>query len=169
MLQFCSPFYKNIGYFGEYPSQEQFEELIKNNFTYFIDLTTLRERNKLKYDYSLEIPSHKNLIYLNYSIIDNNIPHSPKIFRDFLNFLLTVLSKNVKVYIHCRGGHGRSSLIVAAFLCAMFFYSPQKAFVTTKVFHENRQNLKSKYKGQICPKLYHQRKFIIDFFAKHSL
>lgn len=169
MLSFCSPFYKNIGYFGEYPSEEQFQELVDENFVYFIDLTTLRERDKLKFDYSLKIPQMKSLIYINYSIIDNNIPGSQKMFKEFLKFLITILQKKNKVYLHCRGGHGRSSLIVASLLCAMFLYSPQKAFILTKLFHENRKNLKAKYKGQICPKLYNQRKFIIDFFSADPL
>jgi hypothetical protein len=166
MLNFCSPFFKNIGYFGEYPSQQQFQELVENNFIYFIDLTTLREREKLKYNYSFDIPKYKSLIYVNYSIIDNNIPSSSKLFKEFLEFLITILKKKAKVYIHCRGGHGRSSLIVSSFLCATFLYSPYKAFTVTKFYHENRKNLKAKYKGQICPKLYHQRKFVIDFFSR---
>ena len=169
MLSFCSPFYKNIGYFGEYPSEEQFQELVDENFVYFIDLTTLRERDKLKFDYSLKILQMKSLIYINYSIIDNNIPGSQKMFKEFLKFLITILRKKNKVYIHCRGGHGRSSLIVASLLCAMFLYSPQKAFILTKLFKKNRKNLKAKYKGQICPKLYNQRKFIIDFFSADPL
>lgn len=165
MLVFCSPFFKNNAYFGEYPSEEQFKELVNNGFSYFIDLTTLRERNRLRYDYSLDIPKYKSLVYINYSIIDNNVPLSPKMFIELLQFISSILQKNVKIYIHCRGGHGRSSLLVSALLCIMFFYSPKKAFNITKYCHENRKNLKDKYRGQICPRLYNQRKFVMDIFS----
>ena len=43
MLSFCSPFYKNIGYFGEYPSEEQFQELVDENFVYFIDFVIVSD------------------------------------------------------------------------------------------------------------------------------
>ena len=54
MLEFCSSFIKNQCYFGCYPNENQFKELIENDFTYFIDLTTPRERNRLPFDYSFE-------------------------------------------------------------------------------------------------------------------
>ena len=67
MLSFCSPFYHDFAYFGGYPTKDHFQQLIENDFTYFIDLTTLRERQRLEYDYSLDIPHHKNLFYINFS------------------------------------------------------------------------------------------------------
>lgn len=168
MLNFCSSFLYDQGYFGGYPTEENFKELVDNNFTYFIDLTTLRERQRLDYDYSMEIPKYKNLFYINFSIIDNNIPFSQKLFLEFITFLTKIIRTKNKIYIHCKGGHGRSSLIVASLLCHLYFYSPQKAFGLTKNFHEKRNNLKEKYKGISCPQLYSQRKFIIDIFKTNT-
>ena len=63
MLKFCSAFLYDQAYFGGYPTKENFQELVDNDFTYFIDLTTLRERKRLEFDYSLEIPKNSNLSY----------------------------------------------------------------------------------------------------------
>ena len=169
MLKFCSSFLYDQAFFGGYPNEENFKELVENDFIYFIDLTTLRERQRLEFDYSLEIPKYNNLFYMNFSIIDNNIPCSQGLFLEFITFLSDIIRTKKKIYIHCKGGHGRSSLIVASLLCHLYLYSPQKAFGLTKNFHEKRVNLKDKYKGIQCPQLYSQRKFIIDTFKQKSI
>lgn len=164
MLKFCSCFHEDFAYFGGFPTKDQFKELLDNDFRYFIDLTTLRERQRLSYDYSFDIPHHKDLFYLNFSIIDNNIPVSPKLFVELLDFISTVIQKRKKIYIHCKGGHGRSSLLVAAIYCLLLTYPPIDAFSKTKECHDNRIDLKQKYKGIPCPQLQSQRKFIINLY-----
>ena len=166
MLKFCSSFLHDQAFFGCYPNQEQFEELIREGFTYFIDLTTLRERRLFSFDYSLHISKYENISYLNFSIIDNNIPTNQDLFIEFISFLTNLIRQKKKIYIHCKGGHGRSSLIVASLLCNVFLYTPTKAFSLTKACHEKRVDLKDKYKGISCPQLYAQRKFIIDMYNK---
>jgi len=168
MLTFCSSFYHEQAFFGGFPNEEQFQELLENHFEYFIDLTTLRERDRLKFDYSLEIPKYKNLVYINYSIIDNNVPLSENVFSEILNLFQNILKTKKRIYIHCKGGHGRSSLLVAALLCHLHFYTPYKALHFTKSYHEKRNNLKDKYRGKPCPQLYHQRKFVIDLFKNRA-
>lgn len=166
MLKFCSPFLNEMAYFGCYPNQEQFEELVRMGFTYFVDLTTLRERRIFPFDYSLHISKYDDLSYLNFSIIDNNVPVNQELFLEFISFLSSLIQKNKKIYIHCKGGHGRSSLIVASLLCNLYFYTPSKAFSMTKACHEKRIDLKEKYRGMSCPQLYSQRKYIIDIFNR---
>lgn len=166
MLKFCSPFLNDQAYFGCYPNKEQFTELVNEGFTYFVDLTTLRERRLFSFDYSLHISKYDNLSYLNFSIIDNNVPVNQELFLEFISFLSNLIQQKKKIYIHCKGGHGRSSLIVASLLCNLFLYSPSKAFSMTKECHEKRFDLKEKYRGISCPQLYSQRKYIIDIYDK---
>lgn len=168
MLQFCSPFLNEQAYFGCYPNEQQFNELVREGFTYFVDLTTLRERRIFAFDYSLHIPKHQGLFYLNFSIIDNNVPVNQELFLEFISFLTSLIQQNKKIYIHCKGGHGRSSLIVASLLCNLFLYTPTKAFSLTKACHEKRADLKDKYRGMSCPQLYSQRKYIMDIYRKKT-
>ena len=168
MMDFCSPFLSDIAYFGGYPNKENFNELIGCGFEYFIDLTTLRERQRLEFDYSMIIPKYKNLYYINFSIIDNNIPTNQKSFLELVNYLKNIIEQKKKIYLHCKGGHGRSSLLVASLLCYIYLCTPHKAFHLTKMFHERRHNLKEKYRGILCPQLYSQRKFIIETFKSNT-
>ena len=165
MLDFCSSFLNKQCYFGCYPNPAQFNELVENDIKYFIDLTTVRERDKLQFDYSFLIPNLEGLVYYNFSIVDNNIPHCPLLYDEFVQTLNRIISqKKERVYIHCRGGHGRSPMLVASILCCLFFYTPYEALTLTKNYYANRFNLKEKYKGIPCPQLYSQRKFIIDLY-----
>lgn len=167
MLDFCSSFLNKQCYFGSYPNEDQFQELLKHDIQYFVDLTTIREREKLPYDYSFDIPKYKNLTYINFSIIDNSIPQCKNLYERFVQKLnKIIINKEGRIYIHCRGGHGRSPMLVASLLCCLFFYSPYEALSMTKSFYENRFNLKQKYKGIPCPQLYSQRKFIIDLYRR---
>ena len=168
MLNFCSSFYKDIAYFGGYPSQMEFKSLIDHGFKYFIDLTTIRERQKLSYDYSIDISNYKDVFYINYSIIDNNIPISKDSFMNFLSFLMKIFKKKDKIYIHCKGGHGRSSLLVASIFCFLLMYNPYEAFHKTKQCHERRDNLKEKYRGIDCPQVSAQRKFVICLYNDYK-
>ena len=72
------------------------------------------------------------------------------------------------MYLHCKGGHGRSSLVVATLLLYLNeeCESPHFLFQKTKLYHQNRSNLKSKYIDIDCPQNLNQRKFIIDMFEK---
>ena len=117
MLNFCSSFYKDIAYFGGYPSQMEFESLIDHGFKYFIDLTTIRERQKLTYDYSIDISNHKDVFYINYSIIDNNIPISKDSYMNFLSFLMKILKKKKRKSISTVKG----VMVVQVSLLHLFF------------------------------------------------
>ena len=58
-LDFCTQFHKNA-YFGGYPNQTEFKELIEIlKITNFLDLTTIKERQNLNYNFIVFI---KNLL-----------------------------------------------------------------------------------------------------------
>jgi protein-tyrosine phosphatase len=166
-LSFLSKFYKNNCYFGCYPNKQQFECLIDNGFNVFLDLTTLKEKNMLNYVYEYDIIHHNNSIhYINYSIVDNRPPVTSKeSYIEFLVKLETLINnKDNKIYIHCRGGHGRSSLVVSSLLSYLNGYPASQSFLLTKAMHDSRQDLKDKYKYIDCPQVISQRKFVMNIF-----
>ena len=171
-LPFLSKFYKNNCYFGCYPSKTQFQSLIENGFNVFLDLTTLKEKDMLNYVYEYDIVNHHhdNIHYINYSIVDNRPPVTTK--QEYMAFLIKleklINNKNNKIYIHCRGGHGRSSLIVSSLLTYLNGYPTSKSFLLTKELHDNRQDLKEKYKCIECPQVLSQRNFVINMFHQDA-
>lgn len=165
-FDFCSNFYKNA-YFGGYPSKTEFKELIHRlHITHFVDLTTLKERKRLDYNYEFDLTEYNNISYTNYSILDNKIPKSTDSFLGFLYNTAKQIENDKCIYIHCKGGHGRSTLLVACLLMYLFAYTSEKSLKCTKKFHGERKNLKDKYRDIQVPQSNIQRRYIHYMFEK---
>lgn len=111
----CSFFIKNKALFGSYPTQESVEELEGNGVRHFINLTYDDENLITKYTTKYN--------YISYPIVDQHVPTN---WQSCAKFILNIcdiikhLDGDDKIYIHCKGGHGRSGVIVACILCHMF-------------------------------------------------
>lgn len=159
-LEFCTNFYKNA-YFGGYPTKTEFNELLqKVRITEFIDLTTIKERQSLSYNYEFDLKNNRNISYRNYCILDNKIPKCTETFLKLVLFTAEKIKKNTAVYIHCKGGHGRSSLFVACLFMYLLSYNSEQSLYQTKEVHKQRKNLKDKYKDIEVPSSILQRKYI---------
>jgi hypothetical protein len=160
----CSYFIENKAIFGGYPTQDEVNFLEeKCQVKYFIDLTedneTGTEPYKTKY------------FYYKYPIKDNYIPTNSKSFAKLILEickLIEELESNEKIYIHCKGGHGRSAFLVTCILIYHKKISIKTALQLTKEFHSKRPNLREKWKNmQFIPHLKIQRNFIYNFFKNY--
>lgn len=154
---FCSEYLENSVYFGGYPSKEWFKELIDFGITYFIDLTTNIEKDNLCYNYEFE-----NTIY--FPIRDNYVPLNIENYIKFIIRIANLIMKKEKIYIHCKGGHGRSGMVIASLMCYLENKIPKDAIDLTTRIHARRQCMKDKYRNKKCPDNYKQRKFVFDLF-----
>jgi protein-tyrosine phosphatase len=165
-FDFASVVYNNKIYFGGYPNNEWFLKLKMENVKLFVNLTLEKEMTiKNLYPYFNNLNSFE---YIHYPIIDNNIPESLSSFQSLIKELI-IRIKNFKdyekIYIHCKGGHGRSGMVVACLLCHLLNITPEKALLMTTLSHTYRPNLKLKYKNIKCPQIFIQKKFVIDNFC----
>lgn len=164
---FASRVHKNILFFGGYPTQEWLDLLLENQTKIFVDTTTEEEKeNHYLLDYRSKIQDH-HIDYHHFPILDNNIPNDIPRFKEFIFFLtekIMRLEEGEKAYIHCKGGHGRSGMVVACVLCYLLNIYPEKALHLTTIAHSERENLRSKWKNVRCPQTFRQRKFVIDVF-----
>jgi hypothetical protein len=97
-------------YFGPYPSQYMVDKILQENFDLIVDLTDSKEPDTVRYRI-------ENKNYMTFPIPDNSFPTDPV---DFCKFILTLNEyqiNNKKIYIHCRGGHGRSSMTTISLMC----------------------------------------------------
>lgn len=164
-MDFCSDMYKGLGFFGGYPSKDQFHELLEAKVTVFIDLTTDREKKNLLFVYSDSTPpSDRMWTYISFPVLDNQAPKNRRLFLDLVYHVAQRLQNQEKVYIHCRGGHGRSGILVASLLCYLHNIQPHQAIHKTTLYHSRRPNLKPKWKDITCPQMYRQQKFVLDLF-----
>ena len=159
-MDFCSDMYKGIGFFGGYPSEDEFHELLRANTTLFVDLTTAREKKNLPFVYT--VPEERT--YISFPILDNQIPKNRKLFLDLVHYVAHCLQEQKHVYIHCRGGHGRSGILVASLLCYLLNIPPHVAIQQATLYHSRRPNLKPKWRDISCPQMYRQQKFVMDLF-----
>lgn len=154
-----SYFIKEKAIFGSYPTQESVKELEDSGVIYFINLTNSYEK-KIK-------PYTTKYNYINYPIEDRNVPKNLVSFANFileLSKIINNIKNNKKIYIHCKGGHGRSGLVVASLICHLFNYTPDESLKYTSYCHRQRKNLKEKWKKIGAPQTYDQKKFVHTFF-----
>ena len=102
---YSSYFIEDRALFGSYPRQEQVDDLIELGVKYFVDLTVPGE----------VFPAYTSRAsnYIRFPILDRKAPSDVTNFTVFVltvNKALESLSTGEKMYIHCKGGHGRAGI-----------------------------------------------------------
>jgi hypothetical protein len=146
--------------FGGYPNHKQLIELKEEGVVWFVDLTHKYEKNIKRY-------SHLVNNWVNYPIKDGHIPEDKKKFTIFLfiiQMILESLKPGEKLYLHCRGGHGRSSMVIACFLGILLNIPPDESLNLVNEYHALRPNLSSKWLTR-RPLSLKQQKFVEGFFG----
>lgn len=159
-MNYCSYFIKDRALFGSFPTQESVNELIKEGVTCFVNLTLSEEKHITPYETTCN--------YIHYPIIDNYIPTDWKSYSRFIITLANILKSSKpgeKMYIHCKGGHGRSGIVVASLLCYVFGLTPTDALEYTTKCHSNRHTMRDKWRKIGSPQTHIQKKFIYNFFS----
>ena len=161
-MEYCSYFIKDKALFGSYPTQESIPILENEGVRHFIDLTCEGESKIIKYQ--------TNYNYINYPIIDRKVPYNWRSFARFILHLSSIIKqldseKNEKLYIHCRGGHGRSGVVVACILCHLFNKTPEEAIQLTTNYHSNRSIMREKWRLMGSPQTRIQKIFVHRFFS----
>ena len=147
-------------YAGEYPAtaneilgRRDMERFARFGITHFVDLTESSEL--LPYTQWLK----ENQTHIRFAIKDCGVPSENGQVKRLLETITGVLkNKENKVYIHCRGGIGRTGTIVACYY-AMFLkeYAP----VCDLLKRQFSQCPKSAYRD--TPETLEQKRFIMQF------
>lgn len=159
----CSYFIKDKAMFGSYPDQSSVYELEEEGVRYFVDLTYSTEKKI--------VPYVTKYNYINYPIHDQGIPTNWKTFAEFIIKVVNIIknlkhenSLQEKLYLNCKGGHGRSGTVTAVILCQLFAMPPQQALEYTTKYHNNRRVMKDKWRKIGSPQTYSQKQFVHKFF-----
>jgi hypothetical protein len=158
-MERCSYFIPGKALFGSYPSQETVDLLETEGVRCFIDLTFQDERFINKYKTRFK--------YINYPIKDRSIPINWISFAQLIVKLCDIiksLDDNEKVYIHCKGGHGRSGVLVACILCYYYNISPYESLLLTSKCHSERPQMREKWRRLGSPQSKKQKEFVYAFF-----
>jgi hypothetical protein len=154
----CSYFIKDKALFGSYPSEIAVKELEDNGVRYFVNLTHDDEDKIKQY--------HTNYQSITYKIKDRSVPTDLLSFSHFIIQIGNIIKhlNNEKVYIHCKGGHGRSGLVVACLICYIFKLSAYESLNYTSKCHNNRSVMREKWRKIGAPQTYLQKRFVHQLF-----
>uniref|UniRef100_A0A6C0LW24 Tyrosine specific protein phosphatases domain-containing protein n=1 Tax=viral metagenome TaxID=1070528 RepID=A0A6C0LW24_9ZZZZ len=154
-MERSSYFIKNRAMFGSFPTQEAVEELEQNGVRYFVNLTYSHERRitpyKTKYN------------YISFPIKDHQVPEDSREFSMFIITLSEIIHEmedNHLIYIHCKGGHGRSGIVVASLLSTIFGMNSYQSLELTSVYHNNRKSMREKWRKMGSPQSCYQKNFV---------
>lgn len=130
--------------FGWYPGPPEHGEMsndvnaiLETGRTVFVNLTSKHEIAILHNYIPCVQNSVFNPIFIHYPIPDQGLPSDLSSYKKFLELLCFLVNQNEKIYIHCRGGHGRSG-IVAACLLIHLGYSNEDALEMVSTAHKTR-------------------------------
>jgi hypothetical protein len=142
--------------FGSYPSQSTVDMLENNGVRFFVNLTHENE-NKI-------IPYSTKYNYISFPIPDGGVPLNREEFVVFIYRLCNIvrnLEGDDSIYIHCKGGHGRSGVVVACMATKIFGLSPSEALTYTTNCHHNRETMRDKWRQIGSPQTTPQKKFVL--------
>lgn len=157
----ASFFIEGKALFGSFPTQNSVNELESQGVRYFINLTHEKESKIKSYT--------TNYTYINYPINDRSVPKNYTEYACFIIKITDIIKELVddeKIYIHCKGGHGRSGVVVASILCYINNISPEEAIENTTYYHNKRLVMRDKWRKIGSPQTKQQKKFIYKFFSK---
>lgn len=158
-MESSSYFIKDKAMFGSFPTQQSVQELEMEGVKHFIDLT-FHDEKKI-------VPYVTTQGYINFPIYDQNVPTDLQAFSRFIiqtSKIIRELQLGEKIYIHCKGGHGRSGIVVACILCYIFSLSPYESLQYTSQCHNNRKNMRERWRKIGSPQTYSQKKFVYKSF-----
>lgn len=158
-MNYCSYFIEDKALFGSYPTQDIVNELENNNVKYFVNLTYNDEKKIILYKTKYN--------YIHYPIKDRKHPDDYINFSIFIIKLCNIISRlknQEKLFLHCKGGHSRSGLVVSCILCYMYNITPSESLQKTSIYHKQRPILKDKWKKINTTLTVNQIKFLYKFF-----
>lgn len=160
-MERSSFFIANKAMFGGFPTQEGVRELEKNGVILFVDLTYANETKITPYK-----TKHS---YIRYPIRDHCVPENLGTFACLI-LELTEKIQNLsrtnqeKIYIHCKGGHGRAGIVVACILAYYYNIGPHEALKITTKCHSERPEMREKWRKLSSPHDCIQKNFVYNFF-----
>eukprot|EP01127_Copromyxa_protea_P020233 TRINITY_DN6730_c0_g1_i1.p1 TRINITY_DN6730_c0_g1~~TRINITY_DN6730_c0_g1_i1.p1 ORF type:complete len:215 (+),score=29.28 TRINITY_DN6730_c0_g1_i1:17-661(+) len=162
---FCNWVIQDRLLMGAYPKRTTLlRDLLRAGITTFISLVHDRELARLETygpyfataqrlvsENSGEMTQKvKDLQFVHFPISDKDIAADDEVIKLVENIEKRLLN-NEKIFIHCRGGHGRTGTIVAILLGRLFKLEAYDALEKVKEMHDFREDIKKKPGVYSCP------------------
>ncbi len=145
-------------YFGKYPTQEEANLLLENDFEVYVDLTTADEVTWAPYKLA------KGVIKMTCPLVDRTPDAVDNtVFLNTIKEIIRYYRGDRKIYIHCRGGHGRSAVVAAIVIAHLKNTSPSGALKLVKTAHSHRKIMEAKWRKMGAPQTKAQKDFVLNY------
>ena len=130
--------------FGKYPKQSEVGLLFAGGISHIVNLCTKEEIEGWSSDDRYSIPIESKICYLEYPFEDGRkqVPvEGWDSFPIFIATLIDILSADREniLYLHCKGGHGRSATISAIVYGKIMKISSKEAIDAVYQAHQKRK------------------------------
>ncbi len=99
-------------------TMDKLRRFLSAGFTYFIDLTEPTELASYEALLPFSTPAGRRVEYLREPIPDHGVPASHDVMNRIVGLVDDALADGHVIYVHCRGGIGRSATVAACWLAA---------------------------------------------------
>lgn len=122
---------------GGYPKNKfELDKILATGITTFVCLNQPFDKERI-YKYEKDFPKDKNCLFINEPIEDMNITTDVKV-RTLCENIVKKIYDGEKVYVHCKGGHGRTGTIAAIVLYMLYKLSIQQIYDYLQYSHDQR-------------------------------
>ncbi|WP_110654343.1 protein-tyrosine phosphatase family protein [Salinicola halimionae] len=127
--------------------EQSVEQIKLTGYEIVISMLTIGEQAELELLAEGEVCQNKGILYLNFPIRDE-VADSDREVMQFIDSLALLQKKKRKMVFHCRGGIGRSSMMLSL-LAARLGVKPQESF-----------ELITQFRGEKAPETEFQRQWV---------
>jgi len=138
-------------YFGPFPNQRMMNRLAGNGFNVIVNLTHTGEQELYRIVDAPPGFPERPVEIISYPIDDHSIPNSPETYCKLITTIKERYLSGKKIYLHCRGGHGRSSMVAVSAIYTILPYEFHEAVSYVNECHLLRPNLRAKWKKKRSP------------------
>ena len=147
-------------YFGKYPNDDILKTLKDLNIKLIIDLTQFTDRLP-KY------PSIEGIKRIEFPIVDMSIEED-NLTLQYVMFIKTLfLHGDNPIYIHCKGGHGRSGVITCLLYGLLYDKNAEESLEAIKEAHDNRKQMSRKTRILGSPQTPDQKLQVMRLLTKN--
>lgn len=151
--------------FGWYPGPDNIgnysnsiHDVLATGRTVFVNLTSYGEKTCLYNYIPTVIDLVTNPVFIHYAIEDCGLPTDIISYKALIRHLHYLIQENNKIYIHCKGGHGRSGIVAASLLIHMG-YTSDEALSMVSAAHRTRTYIPD----YPCPQTPAQVQFVKEY------
>lgn len=169
MNAFSSSLLEGRLWFGKYPTPEEVQCLEQSGMTHMVNLCTPDNVTWTPYTTSLPVMTYP--FYdgkLQYPLGESRDMTTWTTFDPFLTQLVTLLANpNTRLYVHCKGGHGRSAMVAALLVARHLDMDADTALSLVHAAHQERTEMKPRWRRLGAPQRARQ-KAIVHYYASSS-